>query len=70
MRAAVLEGVEYLLDCPMAVPLLQGLLPALAPLLHDRSEKTRVAFVKLLQVRFIMSPLAARSCVLRPFSAP
>jgi hypothetical protein len=50
VRAAVLEGIEYLMDCPLSITPLRVLLPTLAPLLHDRSERVRGAFMKLLQV--------------------
>lgn len=49
VRASVLDGLEYLLGCPMALAPLQALLPTLAPLLHDKSEKVRLSFIKLMQ---------------------
>jgi hypothetical protein len=50
VRAAVIDGLEYLMDCPQSIAPLQVMLPSLAPLLHDRSERVRVSFMKLLQV--------------------
>lgn len=49
VRAGVFEGLDYVLDCGLSHPMLKPLLPALAPLLHDRSERVRAAFVTLLQ---------------------
>ena len=47
----MLEGIEYLMDCPNSIAPLKILLPTLAPLLHDKSDRVRVSFMKLLQVR-------------------
>jgi condensin-2 complex subunit G2 len=48
VRVAVCEGLESLLDNALAGPVLAALLPHLAPLLHDTSERVRCAFADLL----------------------
>jgi condensin-2 complex subunit G2 len=48
VRLAVVEGLCSLLDQPLAHPVLKGALPLTAPLLHDRTERVRAAYVALL----------------------
>ncbi|CAD7697938.1 unnamed protein product, partial [Ostreobium quekettii] len=48
VRSAVLRNLKKLIENPLSRPLLKGLLPQLAPLMHDPSKDVRVAFVDML----------------------
>lgn len=48
VRAAAVDGLAFLLGQVLAHPVLASLLPVLGPLLHDRSERVRAAFLGLL----------------------
>jgi hypothetical protein len=48
VRAAALSGLAVLLDNPLSHPLLQLLLPRLAPLVHDNAERVQTALLQLL----------------------
>jgi condensin-2 complex subunit G2 len=48
IRRAVFAGLAELLAQPLAGPVLQGLLPILKNSIHDKSERVRIAFLKLL----------------------
>jgi hypothetical protein len=48
VRVAAIDGVSFLIDQVLAHPTLGSLLPTMASLLHDRSERVRVAFLSLL----------------------
>ncbi|CAB3996367.1 Condensin-2 complex subunit G2, partial [Paramuricea clavata] len=48
VRVAVFQGVKYVLDNRLCHPLLKSLLPSLKNLLHDNSEKVRIAFLDIL----------------------
>ncbi|KAL6047782.1 Condensin-2 complex subunit G2 [Balamuthia mandrillaris] len=48
VRAAVFEGLRFLLDNHLCHPTLKTLLPQLANLIHDNSERVRGAFLSLL----------------------
>ena len=48
VRAAAVRGLAFVLGNHLAHPMLQGLLPLLRPLAHDRSERVRVAVCDLL----------------------
>eukprot|EP01116_Phalansterium_solitarium_P018133 TRINITY_DN4690_c0_g1_i1.p4 TRINITY_DN4690_c0_g1~~TRINITY_DN4690_c0_g1_i1.p4 ORF type:complete len:220 (-),score=70.36 TRINITY_DN4690_c0_g1_i1:314-973(-) len=48
VRIAVLEGLTYILDNHLSQPLLKAVLPKLLPLLHDQTERVRIAFINLL----------------------
>ncbi|POM79751.1 Condensin-2 complex subunit G2, partial [Phytophthora palmivora] len=48
VRAAVFEGVQFILDNHNSHSILKPLLPMLAPLINDRNEKVRAAFGALL----------------------
>ncbi|KAJ0394860.1 hypothetical protein P43SY_002501 [Pythium insidiosum] len=48
VRAAVFEGVQFILDNHNAHAILKPLLPMLAPLIHDRNERVRAEFAALL----------------------
>ncbi|POM66038.1 Condensin-2 complex subunit G2, partial [Phytophthora palmivora] len=48
VRAAVFEGIQFILDNHNSHSILKPLLPMLAPLINDRNEKVRAAFGALL----------------------
>lgn len=48
VRQSVVEGLTLLLDNPLAHPVLRAALPLAAPLLHDKAERVRAAFLHLL----------------------
>ncbi|CAH0522262.1 unnamed protein product [Peronospora belbahrii] len=48
VRAAVFEGVQFILDNHNSHSILKPLLPMLAPLINDRNEKVRAEFCALL----------------------
>eukprot|EP00644_Phytophthora_capsici_P006152 jgi/Phyca11/116962/e_gw1.32.109.1 len=48
VRAAVFEGIQFILDNHNSHSILKPLLPMLAPLINDRNEKVRAAFGSLL----------------------
>ena len=48
VRAAAIDGLAFLLDQVLSHPVMASLLPVLAPLLHDRSERVRASFLALL----------------------
>ncbi|GAQ82457.1 hypothetical protein KFL_001120010 [Klebsormidium nitens] len=48
VRCAVLDGVTYLLHNPLSHPLVQAVLPRLAPMINDSVPKVRLASVDLL----------------------
>lgn len=48
VRTAVFKGLTYLLDNHLAQPLLKELLPQMAEMIHDPSERVRRSFLKLL----------------------
>eukprot|EP01135_Chromosphaera_perkinsii_P006883 Nk52_evm38s621 gene=Nk52_evmTU38s621 len=48
VRVAVLQGLEFLLDNHLCVPLLKTYLAQVKNLIHDSSEKVRNAFISLL----------------------
>jgi condensin-2 complex subunit G2 len=48
VRCCVITGIDELLQQPLAHPALKALLPLLGNLIHDKTEKNRLAFVKLL----------------------
>ncbi|XP_013379950.1 condensin-2 complex subunit G2-like [Lingula anatina] len=48
VRVAVLKGLTFLLDNHLSHPLFKTVLPGLSNLLHDTSEKVRVAFMEML----------------------
>lgn len=48
VRAAVFEGIQYILDNHNSHAVLKPLLPMLAPLINDRNEKVRAEFGALL----------------------
>ncbi|GLD93520.1 hypothetical protein PINS_up002112 [Pythium insidiosum] len=48
VRAAVFEGIQFILDNHNAHAILKPLLPMLAPLIHDRHERVRAEFAALL----------------------
>ncbi|KAA0165644.1 hypothetical protein FNF31_00274 [Cafeteria roenbergensis] len=48
VRSAAVDGVAFLLDQVLAHPLLASLLPAMSPLVHDRSERVRSSVLQLL----------------------
>ncbi|XP_046846432.1 condensin-2 complex subunit G2-like isoform X2 [Xenia sp. Carnegie-2017] len=48
VRAAVFEGLTYVLDNRLCHPLIKTFLPGLKNLLHDNSEQVRVAFLDFL----------------------
>ena len=48
VRVAVLDGLRFLLDQRLAHPILKVVLPHLAELIHDKSEKVRLALIALL----------------------
>lgn len=54
VRLAVFQGLEVLLQQPLAHEVVKNLLPLLRNTIHDKSEKVRVAFIRILcQVREI-----------------
>ncbi len=65
VRAAVLRGLAFVLDNHLTHPLLQGLLVQLRPLIHDKSERVRVAMCDLL----LKVPPPPPSCRPPPFPA-
>jgi hypothetical protein len=50
VRVAVFKGLTFLLDNHLCRPLLKELLPKMAEMVHDPSERVRKAFYKLLLV--------------------
>ncbi len=64
VRAAVLRGLAFVLDNHLTHPMLQGLLAQLRPLIHDRSERVRVAMCDLL-LKVPARPLAPPPRALR-----
>jgi condensin-2 complex subunit G2 len=48
VRVSVLEGLTFLLDLHLSRALLFSLLPSLKPLIHDKAEHVRLAFLALL----------------------
>lgn len=49
VRLSVVEGLQQLLEQPLAHPVLKSALPLTAPLLQDKTPRVRAAFVGLLQ---------------------
>jgi hypothetical protein len=50
VRAAVCDGLRFMLDNHMTHPLMSVVLPRLANLLHDNTERVRISFLALLLV--------------------
>ena len=48
VRVAVFKGLAYLIENPLSLPLLAGLLPHLRDSIHDPAEKVRIAMLELL----------------------
>ena len=48
VRAAVFQGLEYVLDNALSYPVMKMVLPALSQSIHDRSERVRKAVVSML----------------------
>jgi hypothetical protein len=48
VRQSVVEGLALLLDQPLSHPVLRAALPLAAPLLHDKADRVRAAFLTLL----------------------
>ena len=58
------KGVKYVLDNRLCHPLLKSLLPSLKNLIHDNSEKVRIAFLDLLlKVKGMRSIKVLDTCV-------
>ena len=49
VRESAVDGIGRLLDNPLSHSVLKAVLPSLRNMLHDRTERVRVSFIKLLQ---------------------
>jgi condensin-2 complex subunit G2 len=63
------QGVSTLLDNPLVHPLLKNILPEMRNLVHDTSEKVRIAFIDLLlKVKGMRAIKVRNSFVYRMYS--